>query len=137
MKISQRFVAPAVALAAVASLSAAGGATAAVLINGHNIRLHTVDANKLTAAAVSSLTNAKSISGVTIVYNHSSTSGSVGVQVRCPAGKRAIGGGGAINVNGISFDGSYPSSDGLGWWASGNNGSNGDLRVWVVCAAVH
>ena len=137
MKISKRFAAPAIALAAVASISAAGGATAAVLINGNNIIVHTVPENRLTSAAITALVTAHSITGVQIVTAQSSTPGSVGIKATCPTGKRAIGGGGSVNVNGTFFEGAYPSTDGLGWWAEGNNGSTGVTTAYVVCAKIH
>lgn len=137
MKISKKFAAPAIALAAVASISAAGGATAAVLINGQNILVHTLPENRLTYPAITTLINARSISAVTIVTAQSTSAGSVGIEAVCPTGKRAIGGGGSVNVNGLTFEGAYPSSDGRGWWAEGNNGSTGVTTAYAICALLH
>ncbi len=55
--------------------------------------------------------------------------------VLCPAGKRAIGGGGEAQGNEAVLVGSFPTPDGRGWIALGRQpgGSSVGISVYAVC----
>ena len=64
-------------------------------------------------------------------------------QQDCPAGKRAIGGGGVITGSATNtfLSTSRPTDAGTGWIASGRESSAGNagswaVQTWVVCATV-
>ncbi|MCO5993299.1 hypothetical protein [Actinoallomurus rhizosphaericola] len=56
--------------------------------------------------------------------------------VYCPAGKRAIGGGGEAQGNGAILVGSFPTPDGRGWIALGRQigYSTVGISVYAICA---
>jgi hypothetical protein len=58
--------------------------------------------------------------------------------VRCPSGKRAIGGGAEAQGNGAILVGSFPTDDGTGWIGLGRQieYSNVGISVYVICATV-
>ncbi|GAA1507849.1 hypothetical protein GCM10009677_45690 [Sphaerisporangium rubeum] len=57
---------------------------------------------------------------------------------RCPAGKRAVGGGAEAQGNDAILVGSFPTDDGTGWIGLGrqNNYSDVGISVYVICATV-
>jgi hypothetical protein len=64
-------------------------------------------------------------------------------QQDCPAGKRAVGGGGVLtgSINNTFLTTSRPTDAGTGWIATGRESSGGNagswaVQTWVVCAAV-
>jgi hypothetical protein len=64
-------------------------------------------------------------------------------QQNCPAGKRAIGGGGVLTGSSINtfLTISRPTDPGTGWIAAGRESSAGNpgswaVQTWVVCATV-
>jgi hypothetical protein len=56
--------------------------------------------------------------------------------VRCPSGKRAIGGGAEAQGNDAILVGSFPTDDGAGWIGLGRqiNYGNVGISVYVICA---
>ncbi|MEO3812662.1 hypothetical protein ABGB17_26980 [Sphaerisporangium sp. B11E5] len=58
--------------------------------------------------------------------------------VRCPSGKRAVGGGAEAQGNDAILVGSFPTDDGTGWIGLGrqNNYSDVGISVYVICANV-
>ncbi|WP_405088246.1 hypothetical protein [Microbispora sp. NBC_01389] len=56
--------------------------------------------------------------------------------VYCPAGKRAVGGGGEAQGNDAVLVGSFPTADGTGWIALGRQtGFNSvGISVYAICA---
>ncbi|MCW2890158.1 MAG: hypothetical protein QOE54_2935 [Streptosporangiaceae bacterium] len=56
--------------------------------------------------------------------------------VRCPSGKRAIGGGAEAQGNEAILVGSFPTDDGAGWIGLGRQNSYRDvgISVYVICA---
>ncbi|WP_031171118.1 hypothetical protein [Streptosporangium roseum] len=58
--------------------------------------------------------------------------------VRCPSGKRAIGGGAEAQGNDAILVGSFPTDDGSGWIGLGrqNNYNDVGISVYVICANV-
>ncbi|MBB2911321.1 hypothetical protein FHS43_002586 [Streptosporangium becharense] len=58
--------------------------------------------------------------------------------VRCPSGKRAIGGGAEAQGNEAILVGSFPTDDGLGWIGLGRQPGHNDvgISVFVICANV-
>jgi len=58
--------------------------------------------------------------------------------VDCPAGKKALGGGGSSNSYGVTLVTSAPSDPGTGWIAAFQNGYSTARTVyaWVICANV-
>ena len=73
----------------------------------------------------------------------SNSSGVKSHQVNCPAGKRAISGGGVLTgtVSNTFLWTSRPSDAGTGWIAAGRESSAGNagswaVQTWVVCATV-
>lgn len=64
---------------------------------------------------------------------------SVLAQAVCPAGKRALGGGGNVVDRGWFMGGSYPVPDGTAWRASFRSSGatfSAAGEVWAICAAV-
>jgi hypothetical protein len=64
-------------------------------------------------------------------------------QQNCPAGKRAVGGGGTLtgSIANTFLSTSRPTDAGTGWIASGRESSTGNaaswaVQTWVVCATV-
>jgi hypothetical protein len=64
-------------------------------------------------------------------------------QQDCPAGKRAVGGGGVITgvATNTFLSASRPTDPGTGWTATGRESSGGNagswaVQTWVVCATV-
>ncbi|GII78816.1 hypothetical protein Sru01_37980 [Sphaerisporangium rufum] len=57
--------------------------------------------------------------------------------VRCPAGKRAIGGGAEAQGADAILVGSFPTDDGTGWIGLGRQNRYGDvgISVYVICAS--
>ncbi|MDP9865675.1 MULTISPECIES: hypothetical protein [Streptosporangium] len=58
--------------------------------------------------------------------------------VRCPSGKKAVGGGAEAQGNDAILVGSFPTDDGAGWIGLGrqNNYSDVGISVYVICANV-
>ncbi|MFF5208675.1 hypothetical protein [Streptosporangium sp. NPDC000396] len=58
--------------------------------------------------------------------------------VRCPSGKRAVGGGAEAQGNDAILVGSFPTDDGTGWIGLGrqNNYNDVGISVYVICASV-
>ena len=58
--------------------------------------------------------------------------------VRCPSGKRAIGGGAEAQGNRAILVGSFPTDDGSGWIGLGRQDGYNDvgISVYVICANV-
>ncbi|WP_248966155.1 hypothetical protein [Sphaerisporangium perillae] len=58
--------------------------------------------------------------------------------VRCPSGKRAIGGGAEAQGNDAILVGSFPTDDATGWIGLGRQNANSTvgISVYVVCANV-
>ncbi|MFF4992560.1 hypothetical protein ACFY19_35675 [Streptosporangium saharense] len=58
--------------------------------------------------------------------------------VRCPAGKRAIGGGAEAQGNRAILVGSFPTEDGSGWYGIGRQDGYNDvgISVYAICANV-
>ncbi|GAA2910240.1 hypothetical protein GCM10010517_76710 [Streptosporangium fragile] len=58
--------------------------------------------------------------------------------VRCPAGKKAVGGGAEAQGNQAVLVGSFPTDDGTGWIGLGRQPGYGDvgISVFVICANV-
>ncbi len=58
--------------------------------------------------------------------------------VRCPSGKRAVGGGAEAQGNDAILVGSFPTDDGTGWIGLGRQNNYGDvgISVYVICANV-
>ncbi|KAB8180568.1 MULTISPECIES: hypothetical protein [Microbispora] len=56
--------------------------------------------------------------------------------VYCPAGKRAVGGGGEAQGNDAVLVGSFPTADGTGWIALGrqNYYNTVGISVYAICA---
>ncbi|MFF9677442.1 hypothetical protein ACF1GS_38105, partial [Streptomyces eurythermus] len=55
--------------------------------------------------------------------------------VRCPAGKRVLGGGGSLQGNTPVMVASFPHADGQGWSVIGRqtNAEQIGVSVWAVC----
>ncbi|MEV7010548.1 hypothetical protein [Streptosporangium sp. NPDC051022] len=58
--------------------------------------------------------------------------------VKCPAGKRATGGGAEARGNDAILVGSFPTDDGTGWIGLGRQPGHNDvgISVFVICAKV-
>lgn len=58
--------------------------------------------------------------------------------VRCPAGKRVVGGGAEAQGNDAILVGSFPTDDGTGWIGLGRQTKYSDvgISVYAVCATV-
>ncbi|WP_326825009.1 hypothetical protein [Streptosporangium sp. NBC_01756] len=58
--------------------------------------------------------------------------------VRCPAGKKAVGGGAEAQGNGAILVGSFPTDDGAGWIGLGRQIGYNDvgISVYAICANV-
>ncbi|GHH70203.1 hypothetical protein GCM10017673_21690 [Streptosporangium violaceochromogenes] len=58
--------------------------------------------------------------------------------VRCPSGKRAVGGGAEAQGNGAILVGSFPTDDGTGWIGIGRQIGYNDvgISVYAICATV-
>ncbi|WP_433243663.1 hypothetical protein ACQPYK_40235 [Streptosporangium sp. CA-135522] len=58
--------------------------------------------------------------------------------VRCPSGKKAVGGGAEAQGNDAILVGSFPTDDGAGWIGLGrqNNYNDVGISVYVICASV-
>ncbi|MER7132372.1 hypothetical protein [Streptosporangium saharense] len=58
--------------------------------------------------------------------------------VRCPAGKRAVGGGAEAQGNRAILVGSFPTEDGGGWYGIGRQDGYNDvgISVYAICADV-
>ncbi|MFD0883902.1 hypothetical protein ACFQ08_04940 [Streptosporangium algeriense] len=58
--------------------------------------------------------------------------------VKCPAGKRAIGGGAEAQGNRAILVGSFPTEDASGWYGIGRQDGYSDvgISVYVICANV-
>ncbi|GAA3111365.1 hypothetical protein GCM10017600_66970 [Streptosporangium carneum] len=56
--------------------------------------------------------------------------------LRCPAGKRVVGGGAEAQGNGAILVGSFPTDDGTGWIGIGRQIGYNDvgISVYAVCA---
>jgi hypothetical protein len=83
------------------------------------------------------------LSGYVIVQKGSAltTASSTAVQVDCPAGQRALGGGGATHWPGagVSVTNSFPLPSGTGWLVTANAktpGAGWDYVAYAVCATV-
>ena len=82
------------------------------------------------------------LSGYTIVQKSaSSTTGLLGVSVSCPAGKRALGGGGFTQTPGagVSVQNSFPPPGGTTWFVAARAttpGNGWNYIAHVVCATV-
>jgi hypothetical protein len=85
------------------------------------------------------------VSGYEIVTAHNEVTnlGFNGVTVRCPAGKKALGGGGGTGSGLVAGDGPYiiydsPIPDGTGWGVETLRATPGDshLVAYVICANV-
>ncbi len=81
-------------------------------------------------------------SGYVIVQKTAtSTTGSLGVLVTCPAGKKALGGGGATQTPGagVSIQNSFPPPGGTSWLVvarATSPGSGWNFTAFAVCATV-
>jgi len=56
----------------------------------------------------------------------------------CPAGKKALGGGGSLLDSGWFLHGSYPKSDGSGWrvsYRTGGSTFSAAGTIWAICAS--
>ncbi|GAA4223285.1 hypothetical protein FHR32_001214 [Streptosporangium album] len=58
--------------------------------------------------------------------------------VRCPSGKKAVGGGAEAQGNDAILVGSFPTDDGAGWIGLGRQNGYNDvgISVYVICANV-
>ncbi|WP_329084892.1 MULTISPECIES: hypothetical protein [unclassified Streptosporangium] len=58
--------------------------------------------------------------------------------VRCPGGKKAVGGGAEAQGNEAVLVGSFPTDDGSGWIGLGRQPGHNDvgISVYVICANV-
>jgi hypothetical protein len=83
------------------------------------------------------------LSGYQIVTKTgTSTTASVAVQATCPAGKRAIGGGGFTQTPaaGVTVQNSFPVPGGTGWFVvarASNPGSGWNYLAHAVCATIN
>jgi len=82
------------------------------------------------------------ISGYQIVADSFAVANSNGfvATMNCPAGKKALGGGGSLLDTGWYLHGSYPKEDGSGWQVSYRTaGANFSAagKVWAICAPVN
>jgi hypothetical protein len=70
------------------------------------------------------------------IYVPSDSAG--GGYVRCPAGKKALGGGASVDNANVYVNTSAPLDDGTGWTVYFNNNSSGAVTVyaWAICAKV-
>ena len=61
-----------------------------------------------------------------------------GGYVRCPAGKKALGGGASVDNANVYLTTSAPLNDGTGWTVYFNNNSSIGVTVygWAICAKV-
>jgi hypothetical protein len=143
---------PALLVASLALFVALGsGAYAAVIIDGHSIKNHSIPRNKLTRAAIASLRGQRGARGLTGPAGATGpaggfdpskvsyiSSGDVAVApnpggtdvgtatAACPSGTKVVGGGFVIgqgNDGGAEVFGSGPNSDGSAWSASIHNDS--------------
>jgi len=145
---------PALVVASVALFVALGsGAYAAVIIDGHSIKNHSIPGNKLTKAATASLRGQRGPAGgfdpnkvsyissgdVAVAPNPGGTA--VGTATAaCPSGTKVVGGGfiiGQGNDGGAEVFGSGPNSDGSAWLASMHNDSpsvTAHIAAFADCA---
>ena len=143
---------PALIVASLALFVALGsGAYAAVIIDGHSIKNHSIPGNKLTKAAIASLRGQRGPRGLTGASGPTGpaggfdpskvsyiSSGDVAVApnpggtdvgtatAACPSGTKVVGGGFVIgqgNDGGAEVFGSGPNSDGSAWTAAIHNDS--------------
>ncbi|GAA3107688.1 hypothetical protein [Streptosporangium carneum] len=114
--------------------------------------------NKLTSVALAALVGCAGLTAVAVVTPATASSTSVaafkGYQivklpnanvpnftrrvVKCPAGKRAVGGGAEAQGNDAILVGSFPTDDGTGWIGLGRQNDYQDvgISVYAICAAV-
>ena len=78
-----------------------------------------------TGAAVSGISGYEIVVGPTTSYEHSSVA-------LCPAGKRALGGGGTLPDSTFALFRSVPYAAGAGWAAEGHP----DAQAYAICATV-
>ncbi|MCW2915237.1 MAG: hypothetical protein JWN52_3305 [Actinomycetia bacterium] len=113
--------------------------TLAALIGSASLATVATAVPGASAKSVSTPQQAADFSGYQIVkLSNSNVPNFTRRTVRCPSGKRAIGGGAEAQGNDAILVGSFPTDDATGWIGLGrqNNYRDVGISVYVICANV-